>query len=102
RVVVANHALRPARILPRLTADLFRLAVHEERGFGLGVVPLVGVAGPGAVRVAHEEARLDALSSDAELFHRDRAYGEVPVAVSADLDLPALRKRDPASFVGAI
>ena len=56
---VALQALAAALVVLRLRADHARLGARQQRRFGLGVIPLVGVASPVARHVLHEQARLD-------------------------------------------
>ena len=63
RLGVTAHAVAAARERPGLRADGLRLAGGEEHGVAPVVEPLVRVAVPPAVVVAHEEARLGALAA---------------------------------------
>ena len=67
-----------------------------------GVVPLVAVAGPIAVAVVDEQARLDALAADRELLQQHGADRQIPIAVRVDVDLAAGRQRQPAPLLGAV
>ncbi len=99
---VAGEALRLARNLPGLGAHLNGLATDHARGLGLLGVPLIGVAGPAAIVVAHEQARLDQLAAEREIFDQHAAIGKVKIVVAVDGDTLPVGQRQPACLDGVI
>ena len=79
---MALQALRLAREFPGLPGDLHGLAADHARGVGAARVPLVGVARPVAVVVAHEEARLHQRGAEAEVLHQHAAVREIEIVVA--------------------
>src|SRR4029079_7822595 len=69
RRVVALEALRLAREFPGLAVHRDRLAANDARRVGSGGVPLVRVARPVAIVVAHEQSRFDRFAAEREALH---------------------------------
>src|SRR6185369_9659951 len=61
----------------------FTTDVGDDRRIGLRGIPLVGVTDPGLLVVADEQAGLDQLTVEQEIFEQNGADRENPLPVSA-------------------
>ena len=61
-----------------------RAAAGDARRVGLRLVPLIRVAGPDAVGMAHEQPRLDELTAEPEVLDEHGAVRRLPVAARLD------------------
>ncbi len=83
---VALQALGAAGIGPVLSPDGADLARGQQRGIALRLVPFIGIAGPLAVGVAHEQAGFDPLAVEQKMLDEHRANGKIEMALVVDRD----------------
>src|SRR5687768_470766 len=94
RIRRATRAVASSRAVPIRRADRVRLPSPAKRRVGLRIVPLVRVAGPAAIVVADEKARLDVLATELERLHDDTADRQIEITVVPNRDRLAIGERD--------
>src|SRR5689334_11563801 len=93
---MALQALRLARELPGLSGDRDGLAADHPQRLGAARIPLVGVTGPHAIVVTHEEARLDQLRAQREILDEYAAVREIEIVAGGHVDALAVGQCQPA------
>src|SRR5690606_2960689 len=84
---VTGETVGLARKNPGLAlADGTSCAAAYERGIALRGIPLVGIAAPAAVGMAHQQARLDQAFTETKALHDDRSDWQLPMTIRLDRD----------------
>src|SRR5690606_20333018 len=100
---VTGETVGLARKNPGLAlADGTSCAAAYERGIALRGIPLVGIAAPAAVGMAHQQARLDQAFTETKALHDDRSDWQLPMTIRLDRDTAAVRQCEPAFLSGAV